>query len=346
MYIRAVSAISPQVSFEQLVSSPAVYTGDRLACIEPDYTETIDPKMIRRMSRIIKMGVTAAGDCLREATVTMPDAIITGTAYGCLADTESFLKRMIEFKEELLNPTSFIQSTHNTVAAQIALLLKCHHYNNTYVHRGFSFESALLDAMVRIKEGDAKTALVGGVDEITDTSHNLLRRFGQYRTHAATTTLYEEGGKGTMNGEGATFLVLSGESNSGDYARLNGLHTFYKPAGIDEVEKQVVLFLKNNHIAPGEIDLLVCGDNGDTTNDSIYKQVRSRIFANIPFLRFKHYCGEYPTATAFALWFASHVLKKGTVPADAAIRCEKPGNILVYNHFNHTHHSLFLLSVC
>ncbi|HRN48037.1 MAG TPA: beta-ketoacyl synthase chain length factor [Niabella sp.] len=136
MYIRSASAVSPQASFNQMLSTPAVYTGDKLNCIEPDYSKYIDPKLIRRMSRIIKMGVAAAMEALKDAELSMPDAIITGTAYGCLADTDAFLSRMVEFNEELLSPTSFIQSTHNTVGAQIALMLHCHHYNNTYVHSG------------------------------------------------------------------------------------------------------------------------------------------------------------------------------------------------------------------
>lgn len=323
-----------------------LYTGSRLRCLEPDYTAAIDPKMMRRMSRIIRMGVMAAKDCLQEAGITQPDAIITGTAYGCLADTESFLRRMVEFKEELLNPTAFIQSTHNTVAAQIALLLQCHRYNNTYVHRGFSFESALLDAITGIQEGDADNVLVGAVDEITDASHALLSRFGLYRTNGSTATLYEPRGKGTMNGEGASFLLLSAHASGNDYARLDALHTFYKPADRTETENQVVLFLKNHHIAPEEIDLLVCGDNGDTTNDSIYQYVRATVLAEIPFLRFKRYCGEYPTAAAFALWLTGHILKTGSRLADTGSLEEAPRKILVYNHSNNTHHSLFLLSVC
>ncbi len=346
MYIRAASAISPQVSFEQLMTAPVLYTGSRLSCVEPDYTAAIDPKMMRRMSRIIRMGVMAAKDCLQEAGMEQPDAIITGTAYGCLADTESFLRRMIEFKEELLNPTAFIQSTHNTVAAQIALLLKCHRYNTTYVHRGFSFESALLDAMTCIQEDDAENVLVGAVDEITDASHALLSRFGLYRANGSTATLYEQPGKGTMNGEGASFLLLSKHASGKDYARLDALHTFYKPADPAETQNQVVLFLKNNHIAPEEIDLLVCGDNGDTANDSIYQYVRATLGADIPFLRFKRYCGEYPTAGAFALWLASHILKTGSRLADPGPPDSAPRKILVYNHSNNTHHSLFLLSVC
>src|SRR6202012_5911409 len=134
------------------------------------------------------------------AGVTQPDAIVTGTAYGCLEDTGLFLTSLIERKEEMLQPGAFIQSTHNTVGAQIALLLQCTRYNNTFVHRGFSFEHALLDGMMLIQEGDSRNVLVGGLDEITDASHAILSRFGLYK-------------HGRINGEGAAFFLLSAASS-------------------------------------------------------------------------------------------------------------------------------------
>ncbi|MDB5112875.1 MAG: 3-oxoacyl-(acyl carrier protein) synthase, partial [Mucilaginibacter sp.] len=103
IYIRAASCISPQNTFggvdflEEIVE----YTGTRLKAIEPDYKAFVDPKLIRRMGHVIKMGVAAAQDCLTKANVEMPGAIITGTAYGCLEDTISFLTRIIEMQEEM-----------------------------------------------------------------------------------------------------------------------------------------------------------------------------------------------------------------------------------------------------
>lgn len=52
------------------------------------------------------------------------DAIITATGLGCLADTEKFMNALMDNREQMLNPTAFIQSTFNTVGAQLALLLK------------------------------------------------------------------------------------------------------------------------------------------------------------------------------------------------------------------------------
>src|SRR5882757_6308061 len=116
IYIRSIGNISPDPTMPP--------TGNRLTAVEPDYTAFIDPKSIRRMSRIVKMGVAAAYQCLRGADLSKPDAIVTGTAYGCLEDTGIFLGQLIRQQEEMLSPTSFIQSTHNTVGAQIALMLQ------------------------------------------------------------------------------------------------------------------------------------------------------------------------------------------------------------------------------
>lgn len=228
-------AAAPGNGHEPVERQPA--TADRLRAVEPDYTKVIDPKMLRRMSRIIRMGVAAAMECLAGKT---PDAIVTGTAYGCLEDTTVFLDRMVVNKEEMLTPTAFIQSTHNTVGAQIALMLGCHGYNNTFVHRGFSFEHALLDGMMLINEGDAGAVLVGGVDEITDGSHAILSRLGLYK-------------HGRINGEGAAFFLLSHEPGG---VCLEGLDTFYKPA---DPAAHIRAFLERH---PGPIDAVI-GDTGE-----------------------------------------------------------------------------------
>ncbi len=158
IFIRAASCISPQPTFDHhLFDNDAVtYHSNDLKVIEPDYKNILDAKLIRRMSRIVRIGLAAALRCFKEAGLENVGAITTGTAYGCMEDSEKFLKTIVEQDEQMLSPTSFIQSTHNTVAAQIALTLKCNSYNNTFVHRGFSFEHALIDAMILLKEHKAQ----------------------------------------------------------------------------------------------------------------------------------------------------------------------------------------------
>ncbi len=345
MFIRSTGNISPQPAFSELLEAPVAYSSNRLQCIEPDYGTLVDPKLIRRMSRIIKMGVAAAMECLKAAGENNPGAIITGTAYGCLADTEVFLNKLVENKEELLTPTAFIQSTHNTVGAQIALMLKCRNYNNTFVHRGFSFESALLDAITLMREEGNSSVLVGAVDEITNTSHAILSRFGLFRQAAVSNLgMLDNPGKGTINGEGAAFFLLRNRPSGLDYAQLKGLYTFYKPANQEAVERNINEFLESQSVGIRDVDLIVTGRNGDAGNDSAYDALSQSLFKGKPEVNYKHLCGEYPTSAAFALWLATNVIKTGNVPDTRT--SQKPALVLIYNNYMGIHHSLYLLSAC
>ncbi|HMF73053.1 MAG TPA: beta-ketoacyl synthase chain length factor [Flavitalea sp.] len=351
MFITALASISPQHTFgaDELPSEIVTYHTNRLACIEPDYKAWVDPKMIRRMSRIIKMGVATASLCLKNAGLEVPDAIVTGSAYGCLEDTGIFLNRMIEFNEEMLNPTAFIQSTHNTVAAQIALSVKCYGYNNTFVHRGFSFESALMDGIMLLKDNEANNVLIGAADEITDISFAILNRFGIYREQEVSNLqLIGEPGRGTIAGEGAAFFLLTKEGSANDCATLDAIHCFYRPDGVEKIISEIDSFLRAQSLTSADIDLVINGQNGDLANDSIYKQLNTKVFAQTPVTQYKHLCGEYPTSSAFALWYATTLIKNGYTGFGAGIDTlsSKPGKILIYNHYKNIHHSLFLVSAC
>jgi 3-oxoacyl-[acyl-carrier-protein] synthase II len=351
VYIRSSACISPQNTFrnESILTDTVEYVGTRLPAIEPDYKEFVDPKLLRRMSRIIKMGVTTAQECLNKANNITPGAIITGTAYGCLEDTVTFLTRIIEQDEEMLPPTAFIQSTHNTVAAQIALTLKCHQYNNTFVHKGISFESALQDAMMLLNEKEADNVLVGGTDEMTDTSFTVLTRLGLYRRWPVSNLeLFTTKSKGSVGGEGAAFFLLTDKPSPDNLAELTGIRTIYKPTTLKDIEKRVVAFLAENGLTIDGIDLVITGKSGDLRHDEIYEELDLSLFKKSALANYKHLCGEYPTSSSFALWLASNILKNGSVPAITIDRGNietPPKKILVYNHYQKIYHSLMLISV-
>lgn len=353
IYIRATGNISPQKTFGHppFLTEPVEYFGNRLSCVEPDYKELIDIKLIRRMSRIIRMGVATANECLQEGEITTPDAIVTGTAYGCLEDTRLFLTKMIEYNEELLTPTAFIQSTHNTIGAQIGLMLQCNNYNNTFVHRGFSFESALLDAVMLLNEKEADNVLLGAIDEITNSSHAILSRFSLYRNGICSNIdhFFGKEQKGTIAGEGAAFFLLANKPHHSDYAKLEAYHTFYKPVGIKEIEKNIISFLDLHSIKFDEIDIVITGRNGDAAHDKIFDILEQSIFIKNTTVNYKNLSGEYPTATAFAMWLSVNIIKSGCIPPILNLigdKEKKINRILVYNHFQSVHHSLLLFTSC
>ena len=60
-----------------------------ISSIEPDYKDFIqDAGLRRRMSRVIRMSVASSIMAMSEANEKSFDAIVTGTGWGCLADTE------------------------------------------------------------------------------------------------------------------------------------------------------------------------------------------------------------------------------------------------------------------
>ncbi len=327
IYIRSIGAISPH-------SHPAAiqHTDHSIRCADPDLSGYVDPKLTRRMSHVIKMGIAAAMEALKEANIQQPDAIITGTAYGCLDETGVFLKKQIQQNETMLTPTAFIQSTHNTVGGQIGLLLHCNGYNNTFVHRGFSFEHALHDAMMMLLDNQAVNVLVGAVDEITDTSHALLSRFALYKN-------------GAVDGEGAAFLVLSNQPSENDHAILKDVSTLYKPSGIKEISDHIISFLAMHSLSPADIDLVISGKNGDDKSDEIYRNVTTAIFNDTPAIGFKHLSGEHPTASSYALALAARILKQDEIPANISLT-NPVQKILIYNHSQNIHHAFHLITAC
>lgn len=136
----------------------------------------VKPLAARRMGRLMKSSLISSLKALEEAGVEMPDAVITGTAYGCLENTERLLNQIDADGEETVSPTYFMQSTHNTIGSNIAIRLGCHGYNSTYSQRGDSLRWAVRDAELLIRSGKCKTVLVGCHDESTPTLNGMLKK--------------------------------------------------------------------------------------------------------------------------------------------------------------------------
>lgn len=339
-YIQGMAAISPQPTFDgDIFSTPLVHTDSNLlACIEPDYKPFIPGNSLRRMSRVLKMGLTAALKCTADSGLDTPGPIITGTGKGSLQDTEKFIKEIVEYKETALNPTPFIQSTYNSVNGLIALQQKCTAYNNTFVHRGFSFENALLDSIMLIQEGEPHT-LTGAFEEITAEHFYIKSRIGFWKNESINSAdLCEHLSPGSIAGEGATFFTLTGTPSAHSYAAISGFRMLYKPT-----QDKLNAALKTMSAQP---DLIVTGRNGDSNYEHFYKELDS-CYPGIPQLCFKHLCGEYDTASAFGLWLAAQIIKTQQI-SEQWFPQQQPlttpvNSILFYNHFYGEQHVMLLL---
>lgn len=146
---------------------------------EPDCSAILRPMEARRLGSLLKRAVWTSHEALSAAGLEMPDAIITATDYGCVLNSEYFLRALLGLDDAPMRPTHFMQSTHNTIGSLIAIRLGCHGYNATYSHRGNSLKSAIEDACLQISLGDIDTALVGWYDELTPSLDAMIRGKGE-----------------------------------------------------------------------------------------------------------------------------------------------------------------------
>ena len=273
-------------------------TNDVTLAVQPVYKDLIAPNLIRRMAKGVKMGIYASQVALNEAGVEMPDAVITGTGLGCIEDSEKFLKAIIENDEQFLTPTSFIQSTHNTVGAQIALRLQCKGYNFTYVNRDSSFEMALLDGLLQIQQNEADAILVGGIDEVSDHTIKLLQIAGLIRS--------EKNKNAALYSEGANFFVISNAKQANTYAEVVDVEISNE---VQNVEAWVTNFLTKNGVELAQIDAIVLGVNSDVKNE-VYNQPFIDLFKNKTILHYKHLIGQFDTASAYGVGLAAKLISK------------------------------------
>jgi 3-oxoacyl-(acyl-carrier-protein) synthase len=314
VFINSAESISPQKTFQSgsFLSDIVTPEGNYFSCITPDYKEYINPRLLRRMSSIVRMGIASSQLSLDHAGIEQPDAIVVGTGLGCVEDTLKFLNQVIENNETLLNPTSFIQSTHNTVSGQIALMLECQKYNMTFSQKAISFESALIDVNMLLKDKDAQHVLVGGIDELVEESFLLLVEAGCAKARWEDEVL-KSTTPGAIAGEGAAFFVMSDSKNKNTQARLDAVEIIHGCSTAKEVTLKLQEFLENKGLSMADMDVLISGKNGDTGSNQLYEDIHS-LFSKSIVVAYKHLVGEYDTASAFGTYLATKMIHMNAVP--------------------------------
>jgi Beta-ketoacyl synthase, N-terminal domain len=343
LYIHQSYCISPQQTFGEINIEQLNDVSDKkLLAIEPGY-EGIPPGILRRMGKAVRMGTGAAMPIIKSTPKL--DGIIIGTAKGGMEDCIKFLNQIIQYDEGLLAPGNFVQSTSNAIAAQLGLLSHNTGYNTSHVHRGLAFENGIIDAIMQLKENPGNNYLLSGVDEISSYNYNIETLAGSYKSaDISNKALYITATEGTIAGEGAAaFLVNDKPGNAiAHVIAVKTLHT--EDQGL--VKKQLQLFIDEYTVNGKTIDLLLSGENGDERIINFYTCAESLVPENTGTIRFKHMCGEYATAGAWAMWLACHLLNGGHA-ATHMIKKQPAGTsinrILIYNNYKGRQHSFMLV---
>jgi 3-oxoacyl-(acyl-carrier-protein) synthase len=344
IYIQSAAQISAQPPLcDAWFDAPIHHRGKFIRSVDPKFADLLPPLMSRRMCNLLKRAIVTARLTLKHAGAGMPDAIISATGLGCIENTEKFMFSIMENGEKLLQPTHFMQSTHNILSSSIAIDLKCHGYNNTYVHRDTSFENALLDALLQFRQHGIRTALVGGYDELTDNYYLMLDKLGYWDFAPAPP------GQPCFAGETAVSLLLSDTKNERTLCRLAGVELMYRPSA-GQMRRALDTLLAEAGCRPADIDAVMTGINHHPANDAVYHAHIARLLGACPVAHYKHLFGQSFTTSAAGVYAAATCLHRQTVPAHLMAGSEENlhpvKRILLYNHHHNKSHSLILLSRC
>jgi 3-oxoacyl-(acyl-carrier-protein) synthase len=140
----------------------ALIAGENVAGFVPDaaFNKAAPAAFVRRLKRLPRLMLALAQTALQASGRTSPPALLaTGTAWGPLAETQAFLRKLFETGDQFSSPMDFIGSVHNAPAGQVALLLGAPGPNWTCSSADRSFEQALLCASLDMAKG-ADSALV------------------------------------------------------------------------------------------------------------------------------------------------------------------------------------------
>ena len=343
MFVKAARAISPQytlddrfVNGERIDEVSSIYRA-----IEPDYSALIPAGLLRRMGKAVRIGIGAGLPLLQE--VGKVDGIILGTANGGLEDCVKFLNQIVEFEEGVLTPTNFVQSTPNAVAGQLALMTENTAYNTTHVNGSLSFENSLIDADMLLNESEeARTLLVGAIEEFSDYNYTIDRHAGRYRNDAAKNSeLVEKLESGSVCGEGSAMFIVSNDPDNAVLEIIDiGQVTTTDPI---EVEATLIDFLIRNQVSSDAIQTLALGRNGDSRTDHFYSSIAARFPEVRTTVHFKSYCGEYRTASAFGFYLLFQLAKYPLRDWNDS-HLHFVGNYgLLYNHFDGIRHGFILV---
>ena len=343
MYITAIKAITPQPTFDNSIfeGNKTSHSGNKYLAQEPNYMGLIAPNLLRRMGKSIRLGIGAGFPLIQNEKNI--DGIIIGSSEGGLEDCFKFLNQIVVYDEGTLSPTNFVQSTPNALAGNLALMTQNTCYNITHVHKGHAFENALIDAMMLMDEGKARSLLVGNVEEISDYNFNVESLAGQFKEEETTSeNLLNSNTPGTVCGEGSCMFVMQADPEN-YLARILDVEQISYPTK-DELQNMIEGLLKKNNLSPIDIDTLVLGYNGDNRTDHWYADISQSLFQNQPVYTYKDLVGEFPTSIAFATYLAANLLSGRSIALKPIKQSDKPiKRVLVYNHYKGVQHGVVLM---
>lgn len=213
---------------------------------ESDIAPLLSARRVRRMSQYVKLSLSAAMLCLRDAGIdelaTHADscAALLGTTHGSSGYCEQYYSQIVREGVLAANPMLFAEGVPNAAAAHLSLMLGLHGPCQTVIGSRTAGLDAIRLAAARIASGEWERALVGAAEEFSPTvnaAHARQRDAGPERfvvsAGAVTMLLESRSAMESRGGRARGFIQAAsgGVARGGAVTRLirNSLRTIGSP---------------------------------------------------------------------------------------------------------------------
>jgi 3-oxoacyl-(acyl-carrier-protein) synthase len=282
---------------DEVASWEALLRGEPVAGFVPDaaFNQVVPAAFVRRLKRLPRMSLALARTALDASQIGMPPAFIAfGTAWGPLAETQDFLRKLFESNDQFSSPMDFIGSVHNAPAGQVALLLGAQSPNLTFSSSDRSFSQTLLGASMAVAAG---------------APHALVLAAEAFEPHLS--PLFEPAvarGALASDGGGAVLLVPD-DDRPGARVRWLGERGIGQGAVLDLVDELA------HEEALDRFDAVLVGVPAaldDAATESL-AHLTSR-FPRAPIVGYRARLGQHASVTATAVVLLARAVVAGTLP--------------------------------
>ena len=200
--------------------------------------ETIPVKERKKMDTFIQYAVSAAGEALKDAGLTIDDSIaeevgvMIGSGIGGLPAIERYRDVCRDRGESRINPFFIPMAISNMASGQVSIFYNTKNYNATVTSACATSNHSIGDAARIIERGDAKAMICGGTESTI--CPLALGGFGAMKALSTNNANprkasrpYDVDRDGFVLGEGCGILVLEDE----EFARKRGADIYCRLLG-------------------------------------------------------------------------------------------------------------------
>jgi 3-oxoacyl-(acyl-carrier-protein) synthase len=257
----------------------------------------LPPRRVRRLKRLSRMTLSLAVASHADSGLEQnPTAVFMGTGWGALSETCDFLTRLEETREQFPSPTDFVGSVHNGPAGQVAMMFQATGANITTSGGDYSFEQALLTAELM---ADDEPCFVLGADE----------------AHARFSPLFDPSiSSRSQLADGGGALCLQ---RSVDGVERTIRTVFYRSCRTENVIAALVNSLGGEERIRRQYGLILAGIPAAVRDqaEGRLQEFLEQTGISVPVVDYRHFIGQFASASAVAAVLAAEIVASGTIPA-------------------------------